>query len=95
MLLFAKDYYYYRTMTSGWRRALYFKGYGRGLVSKSAILVEKVGGATVVRLRCCIFYIHSPTEAASKRSHRYPVEPLWSEIELPVRIVNKKEGFEE
>ena len=32
--LFVKDY---RTMTSGWQRAPYFRRYDRGLVSKPAI----------------------------------------------------------
>ena len=37
----------YRTMTSGWQGAPYFRSYGRELVSKLAISLKKVGGATV------------------------------------------------
>ena len=41
-------------MTSGWQGAsLYFKSYGRELVSKPAISLKKGwGGATVERLTC-------------------------------------------
>ena len=34
----------YRRMTSGWRRAPYFRSYGRGLVSKPAISLKKSWG---------------------------------------------------
>ena len=39
--LFVKDY---RTMTSGWQGAPYFRIYGRGLVSKPAISLKKSWG---------------------------------------------------
>ena len=46
-----KDYYYYRTMTSGWQGAPHFRRYGRELVFVTGDFVKrKVGGATVVRL---------------------------------------------
>ena len=41
VFLFAKDD---RTMTSGWHGALYFRGYGRELVSKPAISLNKSYG---------------------------------------------------
>ena len=41
IVLFAKDY---RLMTSGWQGAPYFRRYGRGLVSKPAILLKKSWG---------------------------------------------------
>ena len=44
ILLFAKDYYYYREMTSGWQEAPHFRRYGRELVSKTAISLKKSWG---------------------------------------------------
>ena len=41
MFLFAN---YCRPITSGWQRAPYFRRYGRGLVSKPAISVNKSWG---------------------------------------------------
>ena len=40
----------YWTMTTGREGAPYFRRYGRGLTSKPAISLKRVGGATVVRL---------------------------------------------
>ena len=47
IFLFAKDY---RSKTSGWQGALlYFRRYGRGLVSKPAFVKEMLGGLPLNR----------------------------------------------
>ena len=63
-ILFGGDY---RTMTSGWQGAPYFRRYGLELVSKPAISLKKSwGGYRRTTLRWCAFaYFSSATALAT------------------------------